>query len=66
MLHYFFINNLIHDLETLDCLLLGDTHISLLQRNRAKAMNEKKCNTQLCMCEEDKQALLFYCRYVNA
>lgn len=41
MLHYFFINNLIHDLETLDCLLLSDTHISLLQRDRAEAMNKK-------------------------
>lgn len=47
MLHYFFINNLIHDLETLDCLLLGDTHIGLLQRDRAEAVNEKKATLKV-------------------
>lgn len=31
MLHNLFIDNLIHDLETLDGLLLCDTNISLLQ-----------------------------------
>lgn len=31
MLHYLFIDNLIHDLETLDGLLLCDTNVSLLQ-----------------------------------
>lgn len=31
MLHYLFIDNLIHDLETLDGLLLCDSDISLLQ-----------------------------------
>lgn len=36
MFHYFLINNLIHDLEALDGLLLGDTHISLLQRDGAE------------------------------
>lgn len=36
MLHYLFIDNLIHDLETLDGLLLCDTNISLLQGHRTE------------------------------
>lgn len=41
MFHYFLINNLIHDLETLDSLLLGDTHIGLLQRDGAETATGK-------------------------
>lgn len=36
MLHYLFIDNLIHDLETLDGLLLCDANICLLQGHRAE------------------------------
>lgn len=41
MLHYLFIDDLIHDLETLDGLFLCDADISLLQRNRAETTQEK-------------------------
>lgn len=36
MLHYFFVDNLIHDLESLDGLLLCDANISLLQGHGAE------------------------------
>lgn len=36
MLHYLFIDNFIHNLETLDGLLLCDTNVSLLQGHRAE------------------------------
>lgn len=42
MLHDLFIHNLIHDLETLDGLLLCDADISLLQGHRAKTKEKKK------------------------
>lgn len=41
MFHYFLINDLIHDLETLDRLLLGDAHIGLLQRDGAETTRGK-------------------------
>lgn len=40
MLHYLFIDNLIHDLETLDGLLLCDANISLLQWHRSETREE--------------------------
>lgn len=36
MLHDLFIDDLIHDLETFDGFLLGDTNVGLLQGHRAK------------------------------
>ncbi len=42
MLHYLFIDNLIHDLETLDGLLLCDANIRLLQGHRAETTEKKK------------------------
>ena len=42
MLHYLFIHNLIHDLETLYGLLLCDADIRLLQGNRAETIGRKK------------------------
>lgn len=42
MLHDFFINNLVHDLETLDGFLLCDANISLLQGHRAETTNKNK------------------------
>ena len=41
MLHYLFIDNLIHDLETLDGLLLCDANISLLQGDRTETAENK-------------------------
>lgn len=46
MLHYLFIDYLIHDLEALDGLLLCDTNISLLQGHRAETTEKKKINMQ--------------------
>lgn len=37
MLHDFLIHNLIHDLEALDGLLLGDAHVRLLEGHRSEA-----------------------------
>lgn len=41
MLHDLFIDNLIHDLKTLDCLLLCDANISLLQGDRAETTEKR-------------------------
>lgn len=50
MFHYFLINNLIHDLETLDRLLLCDTHISLLQRDGAETTTGKNATRKGHVC----------------
>lgn len=42
MLHNLLIDDLIHDLEALDGLLLCDTNIGLLQGHRAETTGEKK------------------------
>lgn len=60
VLHDFFINNLVHDLEAFDGLLLCDANISLLQRHRTETANENKTSvrihevqqTQRCFCFE--------------
>lgn len=36
MLHNFFVDNLIHDLETLDSFLLCDANVGLFQGNRTE------------------------------
>lgn len=60
MLHYLFIDNLIHDLETLDGLLLCDANIRLLQGHRAETtekimqlseMNVQKVQTHVAVME---------------
>lgn len=44
MLHNFLIDDLIHNLETLNGLLLCDSYISLFQRDRAETTQRKTCN----------------------
>lgn len=44
MLHYLFIDDLIHDLEALDGLLLCDTNICLLEGHRTETAEKKECN----------------------
>lgn len=44
MLHNFLIDDLIHNLETLNGLLLCDSYISLFQRHRAETTQRKTCN----------------------
>lgn len=41
MLHHFFVHNLIHDLESFDSLLLGDSNELLLQGHGAKTVVKK-------------------------
>lgn len=60
MLHDLFIDNLIHDLKTLDGLLLCDANICLLQGDRAETTEKrnvvirdeyaKSANKKTCNC----------------